>query len=115
MIYFFVFRSVPTSIINLEVWVPEIWLPPENNTSLLDVYHVRECGNIAPPGRFGWFIPVQLANPIRTMSRWWTQEMEDLHWTIFRDVSASSVFSIQNKNDLKLIQKYSYKNHSSGE
>lgn len=103
-------------MLNLEVWIPEIWQPPtENGTSLLDVYHVRECGQIAPPGRFGWFIPAQLINPIKGMDKYWTAEMQDVHWTIFRNPSASSVFSIHNKNDLKYIQKHSIKDYSNSE
>lgn len=94
----------------------EVWIPPEINTmSLLDVYHVRECGSIAPPGRFGWFVPLQVAGPVRRLDKWWTPEIQDLHWTLFRNPAAAAIFSVRDKNDFKLIEKYSLKDFNTGE
>lgn len=95
-------------MVNLEVWVP----PEINTMHLLHVYHVRECGRIAPPGRFGWFIPIQVSDPVKRYRNYWTPESYDLHWTLFRDPGAVKVFSF---TDMKFLDKYSYQDYTTSE
>lgn len=90
-------------MINVEVWVP----PELDVMPLIDTHYVNEGGNIAPPGRFGWFIPMNLTNPIKAYKKWSTT-MQDIHWTFFRDQSFSEIFDITDREDLDLIKKSSY-------
>ncbi|XP_012274072.1 uncharacterized protein LOC105696282 isoform X2 [Orussus abietinus] len=50
-------RIVPDTMVNMEVWIP----PEEDTMPYLNQYDVHECGSIAPPGHFGWFIPEKLS------------------------------------------------------
>lgn len=94
----------------------EVWIPPENNTAPLMDNHIKECGYIAPPGRFGWFIPVELISHLRLiLDKRWSPEAQDLHWTAFRDIRVSAVFSVTNKLDMRLIEESSIKNFTTGE
>lgn len=100
-------------MVNLEVWVP-----PENNTMpLLDFFNVKEGGYIAPPGRFGWFIPIELVNSVRLiMDKSWLPDAEDLHWTVFRNQKKTAeIFSVTNSSDVKFIAENSIKNAATGE
>ncbi|XP_017753016.1 PREDICTED: uncharacterized protein LOC108545751 [Eufriesea mexicana] len=45
------------SMVNMEVWFP----PQVDTTPLLHLHDVKECGSIAPPGHFGWFVPAPLS------------------------------------------------------
>ncbi|XP_015177762.1 PREDICTED: receptor-type guanylate cyclase gcy-4-like isoform X2 [Polistes dominula] len=49
-------RVPPDTMVNMEVWI----LPQEDTMPLLNKYEVKECGAIAPPGHFSWFIPEKL-------------------------------------------------------
>lgn len=104
---------IPSAMVNLEVWVP-----PENNTMpLLDFFNVKEGGYIAPPGRFGWFIPIELVNSVRLiMDKSWLPDAEDLHWTVFRNQKKTAeIFSVTNSSDVKFIAENSIKNAATGE
>lgn len=46
-------------MVNMEVWIPTHL----DTMSLQNSLDVKECGSIAPPGHFGWFIPVALSRP----------------------------------------------------
>ncbi|XP_029044486.2 receptor-type guanylate cyclase gcy-4-like [Osmia bicornis bicornis] len=50
-------RILPMSMVNMEVWVP----PQLDTMPLLNSNDVKECGSIAPPGHFGWFVPESLS------------------------------------------------------
>ncbi|KAG7188679.1 hypothetical protein KM043_008301 [Ampulex compressa] len=58
-------RIFPETMVNMEVWVP----PQLDTMPLLNKYDVKECGSVAPPGHFGWFVPEALA---RTDDSWMT-------------------------------------------
>lgn len=45
------------SMVNMEVWIP----PQLDTMPLLNTNDVKECGSIAPPGHFGWFVPDSLS------------------------------------------------------
>ena len=58
----------------------ELWIPAHLDTMpLLNEYHVKEVGSIAETGRFGWFVPKQLAN------------LED-NWHVFAKQDSASRF-----------------------
>lgn len=60
----------------------EVWIPPQQDTSpLLGKYDVRECGLIAPPGHFGWFVPEALAKAAES-------------WLVFSKLETASRFAI---------------------
>lgn len=60
----------------------EVWIPPQQDTSpLLSKYNVKECGSIAPPGHFGWFVPQALAR------------LDD-SWLIFSKLETAARFAI---------------------
>lgn len=72
----------------------EVWLPTDRNTiHLVETYSVKECGNIAPPGRYGWFIPKNLSKP----------EYED--WRIFKQPEKAKLFSLT-ENERIGLKKY---------
>jgi len=64
-------------MVNMEVWIP----PQEDTIPLLNKYEVKECGLIAPPGYFGWFVPEALAKP-------------DDSWLVFSRLETASRFAI---------------------
>lgn len=81
---------VPDSMVNLEVW-----FPPEKNFIPWDqAYHVKEYGIIAPPGRFGWFIPTSLSNVTKNMD----------HWQIFTSSETAKYFAFTNVEMESMIQ-----------
>lgn len=73
-------------MINVEVLVP----PTEDVVKKLDLRYVRDCGNVIPPGRFGWFIPIDLEGPIKGL----TETDREVHWIKFRDPRFLSAFDI---------------------
>lgn len=44
-------------MVNMETWIPA----QLDTMPLLNSHDVKECGSIAPPGHFGWFVPVSLS------------------------------------------------------
>lgn len=60
----------------------EVWIPPQLDTMpLLNSHDVKECGSIAPPGHFGWFVPIALSR--RSDS-----------WIIFTELEKASRFEM---------------------
>ncbi|KOC65570.1 Insulin-like peptide receptor [Habropoda laboriosa] len=51
------YNGPPMSMVNMEVWIP----PQMDTMPLLYTHDVKECGSIAPPGHFGWFVPAALS------------------------------------------------------
>ncbi|XP_076766818.1 uncharacterized protein LOC143433365 [Xylocopa sonorina] len=45
-------------MVNMEVWIPS----QLDTTPLLNSLELKECGFIAPPGHFGWFVPTELSS-----------------------------------------------------
>lgn len=90
-------------MINLEVWVPVEYDP----TLLLNIRYVRDCGTIAPPGKFGWFIPKINLKSLSTYVNW-VDKVEDVHWSLFRLANFSSMFDIKNENCTALIKKLAF-------
>lgn len=73
-------NSLPTAMANLELWVP-----PETNLFSLEIHdHFMEAGVIAPPGRFGWFIPTNHSNILPSME----------YYTIFKSPETAKIFSM---------------------
>lgn len=64
-------------MVNMEVWIP----PQQDTLPLLNKYDVKECGLIAPPGHFGWFVPEILAR------------LDDT-WLVFTRPETASKFAI---------------------
>lgn len=86
-------------MINVEVWAPpELDLMP-----LLDINYVDDGGNVAPSGRFGWFIPNELMRPVRSYNeKIVTVDHKDVHWTLFRDQKFASIFDITGSRFAKI-------------
>ncbi|XP_008543958.2 uncharacterized protein LOC103568771 [Microplitis demolitor] len=76
---------VPETMVNMEVWIP----PQEDTMQILSRYDVKECGSITTPGRFNWYIPVELSDP-------------DDSWRTFAYPETASRFDL-NDNILKII------------
>ncbi|XP_021935929.1 receptor-type guanylate cyclase gcy-4-like isoform X2 [Zootermopsis nevadensis] len=83
--------AVPSSVVNLEVWIS----PDTNLIEFTDAYQVKDCGMVAPAGRFGWFVPSTLAHLVPGMD----------HWRIFADQSTACLFSMSDK-DLSYVQAF---------
>lgn len=64
-------------MVNMEVWIP----PQQDTMPLLNKYDVKECGLVAPPGHFGWFVPEALSRP-------------DDSWLLFSKLETASRFAI---------------------
>ncbi|XP_031772984.1 receptor-type guanylate cyclase gcy-4 isoform X2 [Apis florea] len=64
-------------MVNMEVWIP----PQLDTMPLLNSHDVKECGSIAPPGHFGWFVPIALSR--RSDS-----------WIIFTELEKASRFEM---------------------
>ncbi|CAL7950409.1 unnamed protein product [Xylocopa violacea] len=45
-------------MVNMEVWIPS----QLDTIPLLNSHEIKECGFIAPPGHFGWFVPSELSS-----------------------------------------------------
>ncbi|XP_011630756.1 uncharacterized LOC105422894 isoform X1 [Pogonomyrmex barbatus] len=71
------YRIFPETMVNMEVWIP----PQQDTSPLLNKYDVKECGSIAPPGHFGWFVPEALARP-------------DDSWLVFTRLETASRFVV---------------------
>lgn len=71
----------------------EVWIPPQQDTSpLLNKYDVKECGSIAPPGHFGWFVPEALARP-------------DDSWLVFSRLEIAGRFAVD-ETHLPIVKKF---------
>lgn len=64
-------------MVNMEVWIP----PHLDTMPLLNSHEVKECGSIAPPGRFGWFVPTALSR-------------RNDNWIIFTELEKASRFEM---------------------
>lgn len=64
-------------MVNMEVWFP----PQVDTTPLLHSHDLKECGSIAPPGHFGWFVPAALSR------------LEDC-WTVFTRPETAARFDV---------------------
>lgn len=107
-IYFINFR-VPPATINLEVWIS-----PDFDTFQKE--YVKECGNVAPPGRFGWFIPREYGKLIEQYySKYlWNNDIQEIHWSFFLDRSQMLNFDIATDVFNTIIQQKGY-NKEKGE
>ncbi|PNF24218.1 hypothetical protein B7P43_G15826 [Cryptotermes secundus] len=83
--------TVPSSMVNLEVWIA----PDTNLIEFTNAYQVKDCGAVAPAGRFGWFVPLPLAYLVPGMD----------HWRIFADESTASLFSMSDR-DFNYVQSF---------
>ncbi|EZA52311.1 Insulin receptor [Ooceraea biroi] len=81
-------RVFPETMVNMEVWIP----PQEDTIPLLNKYEVKECGLVAPPGHFGWFVPEALARP-------------DDSWLVFSRLETASRFAID-ENYLPMVKNF---------
>lgn len=84
------FYRVANSTINLEMWIP-----PDYDTYA--TYFVKECGSISAPGRFGWFIPLDKAGPIKSFYNPVEEERPDIksvHWRYLRSLKFVKYFHI---------------------
>lgn len=83
--------GVPPAMIDLEVWVP-----PEYDTFKVEL--IDECGSVAPPGRFGWFVPVDMNEPVKKyykkLGTTWSDDIREIHWTFLRDLNTVAAFDI---------------------
>lgn len=79
-------HRIPSTMVNMETWIP----PHLDTMPLLSKYDVRECGSIAPPGHFGWFIPERLSNV-------------DDSWTTFTKQEAAARFDVDEANLAKVM------------
>ncbi|XP_011137908.1 uncharacterized LOC105182277 isoform X1 [Harpegnathos saltator] len=70
-------RVFPETTVNMEVWIS----PQQDTTPLLNRYDVKECGSVAPPGHFGWFVPEALSRPDDT-------------WLVFSKLETAGKFAI---------------------
>lgn len=89
---FFNIYRIPNVMINLDVQITS----DLDYKNLLDYYMFSDCGNIAPSGRYGWFIPNKLSIPGSN------------HWEYFLDPMNASVFDL----DLYFMNESAYFNIS---
>lgn len=83
---------IPPATINLEVWTS-----PDYDTFAKE--YVKECGSVAPPGRFGWYIPIEFDKPIKQYytqynKYLWNSTIQEIHWSFFLDRSLMASFDI---------------------
>ncbi|KAJ8975821.1 hypothetical protein NQ317_003857 [Molorchus minor] len=99
-------QKEPPATINLEVWVRPDYDTYDTYVSDL----VKDCGSVAPPGRFGWFIPSDLDFPIQQYykGRIWNDNMREVHWSIFLDRQMAQIFDLDGPIVKDLINKQSY-------
>ncbi|XP_070151049.1 uncharacterized protein [Polyergus mexicanus] len=81
-------KIIPDTMVNMEVWIP----PQQDTSPLLSKYNVKECGSIAPPGHFGWFVPEALAKP-------------DDSWLVFSRLETANRFAV-NEVYLSIIKNF---------
>ncbi|KAK9754400.1 Receptor family ligand binding region [Popillia japonica] len=98
-------KSIPKSVINLEVWVP----PHKDMVDILRSTTVKEYGNLRSPITFGWFIPKSLTNHIMKIDKTWRQDDEAVQWTMFKNKDFISAFEISNQSLRLEVEKYFYK------
>lgn len=98
-----IFPRVPPATINLEVWIS-----PDFDT--FEKEYVKECGNVAPPGRFGWFIPIEFGKPIEQYySKFlWNNDIQEIHWSFFLDRSQMPSFDIASDVFKTIIEQHGY-------
>ncbi|XP_014251648.1 receptor-type guanylate cyclase gcy-19-like [Cimex lectularius] len=63
----------PHYMIDLEVWIT----PNLNTIHYTERFAVSECGILAPPGRYGWFIPKKFIPP--------DKQNVSIYWNSFKD------------------------------
>lgn len=85
-------------MINLEVWIPSMY----DFTSDLVPHCFLECGAIRNPGYFGWFVPKETLKPLSHYYR--RKEVEDVHYSEFRNTTFASLFDITNRALLSEMQ-----------
>ncbi|KAL1491180.1 hypothetical protein ABEB36_011819 [Hypothenemus hampei] len=91
---------VANSTINLEVWIP-----PDYDTYITEF--VKECGSVSPSGRFGWFIPLNLTEPIRSYyNPNGDPDIKSIHWRYFRDRQFVKFFDIDEKILINMSHNY---------
>ncbi|XP_043673459.1 uncharacterized protein LOC122631609 isoform X2 [Vespula pensylvanica] len=78
-------RKFPDAMVNMEVWIP----PQEDTMPLLNKYDVKECGAVAPPGHFAWFVPEKLYS------------IED-SWVTFVNRESAARFDVSESNLLRI-------------
>lgn len=77
----------------------EVWIPPQQDTSpLLNKYDVKECGSIALPGHFGWFVPEALAK-------------YDDSWLVFSKPETARKFAVD-ETYLSIVKKFMINEHT---
>ncbi|KAG5329551.1 ILPR protein, partial [Acromyrmex charruanus] len=81
-------KIFPEIMVNMEVWIP----PQQDTSPLLSKYDVKECGSIAPPGHFGWFVPETLAR-------------SDDRWLMFSKLETASRFAVDEAY-LPIVKKF---------
>ncbi|CAH0557671.1 unnamed protein product [Brassicogethes aeneus] len=90
-------NDIPQTWINLEAWVP-----PEYDS--FSKNYIKDCGNLAPPGRFGWFIPNDMIAPIKSYFPEWSEDIREVHWDFFREADRMRPFDFSSKVTRDLIQ-----------
>ncbi|KRT86135.1 protein kinase [Oryctes borbonicus] len=99
-------KSIPKSVINLEVWIP----PHKDMVDLLRSTTVKEYGILRPPSTFGWFIPKSLTRHITEIDRMWHHEYGSIPWTMFNNRDFISAFVITNQTLRQDIERLSMVN-----
>lgn len=79
------YKMFPDTMVNMEVWLS----PQEDTMPLLNKYDVKECGPVAPPGHYGWFIPQALYT------------IED-SWVSFTNPESTSRFDVSESTLLRI-------------
>lgn len=101
--------TVASTTINLEVWIP-----PDYDTYVTEF--VKECGSVSPPGRFGWFIPINLTMPIKNYyNPLDVGDIKSVHWRYFRDRKFIELFEISSDILVNIIERNGYTKLSSKE
>ncbi|XP_072396651.1 uncharacterized protein [Diabrotica undecimpunctata] len=100
--------AIPPATINLEVWTS-----PDYDTFAKEF--VKEVGTVAPPGRFGWFIPKKFARPIKKYYSdrfFWDDSIQEVHWSFFLDIRLASSFALDNSILNRIVYNNSYHKES---
>lgn len=85
-------------MIDLEVWIPT----GHDLVYWEDTHLVKEFGILAPPGRMGWFIPQELAGPVKNSYDRWDDHTKEIHWSFFLDEGKVTTFDLDAK-DMEMI------------
>ncbi|XP_017773040.1 PREDICTED: uncharacterized protein LOC108560102 isoform X2 [Nicrophorus vespilloides] len=78
---------LPQSIINLDVPMPLNYLQKASLDNC-----IKDLGTMLPSGRFGWFVPKDLTQPIQKFDSKWSGEQ--FSWTYFMNTKFASAFEI---------------------